>query len=111
MEKVSLDPSKTFEKLFAKVFASSAVPRRLQRPCGAPTPQVQCEKLLSVENPAVFAVPFEAAKARSALGKNRVRLSKNADAFLCVAREAAGIHKGRQSLMRAFWFIVGARQK
>jgi hypothetical protein len=38
---------------------------------------------LSVEFPAVFAVLFEAAKAKSALCDNRVRLSKNAERF-CV---------------------------
>ena len=36
-----------------------------------------------VEIPYVFAVLFEAAKAKSALGMNRVRLSKNAEHF-CV---------------------------
>jgi hypothetical protein len=46
--------------------------------------------LLPVELIAVFAVLFEAAKAKSALGDSRVRLSKNADAFLCVAREDGG---------------------
>jgi hypothetical protein len=39
--------------------------------------------VLSVENPVVFAVLFEAAKAKSALGSNRVRLAKTRERF-CV---------------------------
>jgi hypothetical protein len=39
--------------------------------------------LFSVEFPAVFAVLFEAAKAKFSLCNNRVRLSKNAERF-CV---------------------------
>ena len=39
--------------------------------------------VLSVENPCVFAVLFEAAKAKSALGMNRVRLAKTRERF-CV---------------------------
>ena len=42
---------------------------------------------LPVEHPAVFAVLFEAAKAKSALGSNRACLAKNAIAFFaCNAR-------------------------
>jgi hypothetical protein len=58
---------------------------------------------LPAEIPAVFAVLFEAAKAKFALVSSRACLNKNATAFLCVTREVAGIHKGRQSLMRVFF--------
>ena len=56
-----------------------------------------------VETPSVFAVLFEAAKAKSALCDSRVCLAKNAERFLRVTREVAGIHKGRQSLMHVFF--------
>ena len=39
--------------------------------------------ILPVEHPAVFAVLFEAAKAKFTLGSNRACLSKNAERF-CV---------------------------
>ncbi|MBQ8718937.1 MAG: hypothetical protein IJY66_06700, partial [Clostridia bacterium] len=45
---------------------------------------------LPVEIPSVFAVLFEAAKAKFLLCNNRARLSKNAEAFLCVARDRGG---------------------
>ena len=49
---------------------------------------------LPTEIPSVFAVLFEAAKAKSALGSSRACLSKNATAFLCVTREGRGYVRG-----------------
>ena len=46
---------------------------------------------LPVEHPYVFAVLFEAAKAKSAIGSNRVCLAKNATAFFaCNTRPQSG---------------------
>ena len=59
--------------------------------------------LLPVELTAVFAVLFEAAKAKFSLCYNRVCLAKNAERFLRVTREAAGIHKGQPPLMHVFF--------
>ena len=50
--------------------------------------------VLSVENPAVFAVLFEAAKAKSALCDNRACLAKNAIAFFACNARPPGGHGG-----------------
>ena len=100
----------------------------LQRPYGAPTPKVgfyicfvlerTCPDhsqanaacpyrfdVLSVENPVVFAVLFEAAKAKSALCDNRACLAKNAIAFFaCSARPQSG-SIGAGPYARFLWFV------
>ena len=47
-------------------------------------PALQDTAFLPSENPAVFAVLFEAAKAKYALCNSRVRLSKKCDSIFCV---------------------------
>ena len=63
-------------------------------------------------NPSVFAVLFEAAKAKSALGSNRACLAKNAIAFFaCNARPPTGYVRAEP--LRAFSLVrfFDARQR
>ncbi|MBR0443410.1 MAG: hypothetical protein IIX15_03630, partial [Clostridia bacterium] len=67
---------------------------------------------LPVEHPAVFAVLFEAAKAKSALCPNRACLAKNAIAFFaCNARPPTGYVRAEP--LRAFSLVrfFDARQR
>ena len=70
----------------------NSVGRGLAPAAASRYPWVQCTSvrlfsLLSVEFPAVFAVLFEAAKAKFAVCENRVCLAKNAERFLRVTRD------------------------
>jgi hypothetical protein len=102
-----LGTPKTFGKILGLIFCGSVLNKRTAASIWGPCPIRKIKKVcfalertvreacpyrfdvLSVENPVVFAVLFEAAKAKSALCDNRACLAKNAIAFFaCNARSS-----------------------
>ena len=74
-------------------------------------PSLPRTAFLPVEIPLRFRRFFETAKAKSAFGSNRARLSKNAVAFLCVAREAGGSTRGNPPCTRFLWVSAQPKQR
>ena len=67
--------------------------------------------ILSVENPYVFAVLFEAAKAKVPLCNNRACLAKNALAFFACNARSRGYIGGHSPYARFLWFVSLTRVK
>ena len=78
---------------------------------GGASPSPTGFNFLPVENPAVFAVLFEAAKAKFAVCNNRACLAKNAVAFFACNARPQGGHGGPPPCAFSFVYFFDARQR